>query len=179
MDNLIVDTKDWVPLGSIPSSSTQLSEAFWADSPTNAGVYIVAKKSDIEEIGEDLNHPKIGYIGMTTNLPYRVYSLRTKSHNCGSYIKNQKWEVSDIVVKIVFTEEDEASKLERVLHETQKEMTGKRFSWTAASAGNDGKTTQAETIIEKCNLEELSEIYRIVDTRLKQLLLDKHLEDMK
>lgn len=178
MENYIIDKMEWTCLKDIPSNGTALSEAFWGDSPSTSGVYLVAKKEDLEEIGDDIIHEKIGYTGMTTNAPYRVYSLRTNSHNCGTYIKSQGWNIEDVYVRFLYTDEDNCGALERELHNEAKKTLGGRFGWTKASAGNDGKLTQIETSIEKCTLDEITEVYQMVDQRIKQLLLEKHLQDL-
>lgn len=178
MENYIIERGDWVALSDIPSSRTKLSEAFWADSITPSGVYQVALGSDIDKIGNDLIHESIGYTGQTGNFPLRVYSLRTNSHNCGKYVKSMGWKLSDVFVRVLHTEAEDSSTLEKAIFAESDSKFGKRFAWKAASAGSDGKVTQIEHIISTCSIEELTELHLLTKSRLETLLLEKHLEDL-
>lgn len=178
MFDSIIETTEWVPLSSIPSSNTTSSETYWQDAPSPAVIYLVAHRDDIEDIGEEISHAKIGYVGQTGNCRYRVYSLRTTGHNCGKYIRQQGWSLDDIYVRCLFVEEGDQLQLEKDIHNENKKNFQRRFLWSAASAGNDGKITKIETEMEKCNLQEITEVFKLAEARLTKLLLEQHLESI-
>lgn len=174
-EDLIIHSTDWFPLVDIPSGSTKKSEAFWEEYPSEAGVYLVAKRDDVDQIDRDLINQKIGYIGMSESLPYRAYSLRTSSHTAGSYIKSQGWTNSEVYVRILFTEEGKAKNLEDWLHDNNKKEFGHRFSWKAASSGNDGNLTKIMDMLQKLSVQETKELYVNVREHLGNLLIEREL----
>jgi len=177
MFDQIKESTDWICLADVPSSQTQLAEAFWSEAYSSAGVYLVAHRKDIGVIGSEVSNKDIGYVGYTTNNKYRVYSLRTTGHGCGRYIRQQGWSLNDVYIRFLYTDEADASSLEKDIFNENFKNFGKRFAWSAASSGNDGKTSQIEALVEKCNIDELGEVYDLIDNRLKTLLLQKYLAD--
>jgi len=179
-EKLIVARSEWMRLTDVPSSKTKLAEEFWAEYPSLAGVYQVVRKEDLETVGTDIINPKIGYTGMSENLSYRVNSLRGNSaHNCGLYVSQQGWNKNDVYVRVLFTEEGNAKKLEDYIHKETKNLTGKRFAWNLASGGNDGNVTKLLDLIQKITSEEdAREVFVAVKDRYSEILIDKSLGDL-
>lgn len=179
-DKLIVGRSPWMRLTDVPSSKTKIAEEFWAEYPTQAGVYQVAKEEDLSEIGDDVIDDKIGYTGMSESLAYRVNSLRGNSaHNCGVYVNQQGWNKNNVYVRILFTEEGNAKRLEDYIHKETKIKTGKRFAWNLASGGNDGNVTKLLELINKLNTEEdAREAFVAIKDRYSEILIDRSLGEL-
>lgn len=181
---------EWVLVSNIPSSGTkgsaQLDEKF-----TKAGVYQVALVSDIEEIGEAVVHPKIGYTGMSENIHSRRYDIRNSvvsdtnvKHGCGRYIRQSGWDLDQVAVRILYTcpkrdlaRELEvnpiafgAKELEDLIHAGAVQEYGQRYMWKEASGGNAGKVPDMLDMIKSLSIEELFDMRDNVVAVLKDKL---------
>jgi len=175
--NLIIGKSDWIPLNQVPSASSQKATDFWAQYPSTYGVYQVVEAKHAEEIGDDLVNPHIGYIGKSTNLRSRVYDIRLGgNHGCGKYIKQQGWDKKNILVRVLFVQEGDETKLEDSLFAEMKSAFDYRFKWTAASSGNDGNVVKILDILPKLDKDEATEVLMAVREHLGELLITEQLE---
>jgi|DEB0MinimDraft_6_1074348.scaffolds.fasta_scaffold06756_1 thymidylate synthase len=177
LELIIDDSMDWTPLSKVPSYKTILAETFWRDAPSTNVVYLVAHKDDLETIGDEILHEQMGYIGQTSNCQYRVASLKSTAHNCGKYIRSQGWSKDDVFIRCLYTADGDQTTLEKHLHDEMKSQFGYRFKWRSASAGNDGKVVQIDSLLEKCNKAELKEVLSLTKNRLSDILLQEFMEE--
>lgn len=162
----------WIPVDKIPSNGHKdydsMNEKFGT-----VGVYQLALSEDIDDIGEDLVHPKIGYTGKSKSILSRTYEIRQPSgnHGVGRYIRQQGLDKSTgVKIRYIYTSEEEYSDLERQIHKDTKDTYGYRFAWTTASAGNDGTYSQVVDLANKLTVDEIFDIIPL----LKQLAVQKN-----
>ncbi len=136
-------TSEWMPVLSIPSGSSKSALAFEAQNGGSAGVYQVAHKTDIDSIGDNIEHKSIGYTGMSKSVFHRSSSIKHPkgSHQCGKYIRNKELcKETEVYIRYLFVGDDEslARDLEKYIHDTSMDNYGYRFKWEGASAGLGG-----------------------------------------
>lgn len=174
-DYEIKATTPWIPINNIPSNGHKdfdiMNEKFGT-----VGVYQVALAEDIDEIGDNLVHPKIGYTGKSKSILSRTYDIRQPqgTHGAGRYIRqNNIDKTTGAKIRYIYTSEEDYSDLEKAIHKDSQDMFGYRFEWTTASAGNDGTYSQ---VIDLCNKLTVDEIFDIIPL-LKQLAITKNQEE--
>lgn len=173
--NIPMTITDWMPVSKIPSSGSSEQDRL-NDMYGRSGVYQVALTEDVESIGQDLVHPKIGYTGKSKDILTRTYDIRQPagSHGAGRYIRQNKYcKEKDVRVRYVYTSQEDYTNLEREIHDESKNRYGYRFAWTDASAGNDGTYSQLLELSNKLTVEEIFDIIPV----LKQLAIKKNTEN--
>ena len=138
----------WIPVADVPTKPEEvekLAEAFGT-----AGVYQVALTDDIAEIGDDIVHPQIGYIGKSTNVVGRTYVIRMPNgdHGASRYIRQNDLD-RKTQVKLRYLYSSDQSTLERALHQMTKTKHGYDFKWREASGGLDGVYSQVLDLTTK------------------------------
>lgn len=165
----------WIAIDHIPSNGHKNYDAM-NDKFGTVGIYQVALTSDIEEIGDELVHPKIGYTGKSKAILSRTYDIRqpSGSHGAGRYIRQQGLnKETDVKIRYVYCSEDDYTGLERSIQEETQSVHGYRFAWTTASAGNDGTYSQMVELAKKLTVDEIFDIIPM----LKQLAITKNQEE--
>ena len=167
---------DWVSVSKIPSTGSSEQDRL-NDMYGKSGVYQVALTEDIESIGQSLVHPKIGYTGKSKDILARTYDIRQPagSHGAGRYIRQNGYnKETDVKIRYAYTSSEDCSKLEKNIHDECTNEYGYRFSWTEASAGNDGCYSQLLELSNKLTVEEIFDIIPV----LKQLAIQKHTDNL-
>jgi hypothetical protein len=166
VESLIKSRIDWMRLDTIfPGRMDDIIEEHGT-----IGVYQVVKT---ENKTDDLISKDIGYIGKSRSIFGRVWCLRANKHNACNYIKHNNIAYSDIWVRFLFTDLENRSKLERILHSQMKEKYGYTFQWREASAGTDGSMLRLYEMIDKLSTREDAEnIYIYARERCVQLYLE-------
>lgn len=150
LESLIVNTLDWQPLTSFESkNSRKVVENITKYG--SCGVYLVTTK---EYLTEKLIDSNIGYVGKSSNIFRRVYDIRGGEHGARKYIASKNINPEEVYVKLLFTEQEGESLLERIIHEEAQKQFGYRFAWKEASGGNDGALTRIISDIDKLESEE-------------------------
>lgn len=157
INSLISNTLDWQPLMSFESRNSKKVADNKAKYGT-CGVYLVATKDNLTDSIVDAN---IGYVGKSSNIFNRVYDIRGGEHGARKYINSKGINPEDVYVKLLFTEEEGESYLEKLIHEENQKKFGYRFSWKEASGGNDGALTRILADIDK--LESEDDLKKIAD----------------
>ena len=188
MIDKIINTSDWISVDQIPGGGTQLHQQYLKDLGVDgqlSGVYQIVLRDDIDNVGDDLVHPAIGYTGMGKDVFVRTSSgIRPAggTHGVNKYIKHKGWNKSDVMVRFHITKPGDERAVEDEIHSMQKDETGERFAWTKASAGKDGRVVDIKDKMLDCSLDELEEIMgefegiwhevstREADARLNQCL---------
>lgn len=166
---------DWIPVSKIPSSGSSEQDRL-NDMYGKFGVYQVALTEDVESVGRDLVHSKIGYTGKSKDILARTYDFRQPagSHGVARYIRQNKYcKEKDVRVRYIYTSQEDYANLEREIHDESKNIYGYRFAWTDASAGNDGTYSQLLELSNKLTVEEIFDIIPV----LKQLAIQKNTEN--
>ena len=183
LQKYVTGSTNWICLEDIPSSLSNKSETFWGQfseyesGVKNPCVYQVAHGDNIDEIGNDLIHDKIGYTGKSSDVKSRVYDLRTSQHTCGEYRKQVGFELKDLFVRVQFCKDGTSSShLEREIHNLTENQTGNRFAWMLASSGNAGAVTKVVSELEKMDLEQLKEIQLKAEQITKNKLYENFME---
>lgn len=138
----------WIAVADVPTKPEEVEKL--AEMFGTSGVYQVALSEDIEEIGDDVVHEKIGYIGKSTNVVGRTYVIRMPSgdHGASRYIRQNNLDrKTDVKLRYLYTEDQ--STLERGLHNMTKAQFGYDFKWREASGGTDGVYSQVLDLTEK------------------------------
>ena len=162
INSLIVNTLDWQPLTSFESKNSKRVNENVAKYGS-CGVYLVTTK---EYLTEDLIDSNIGYVGKSANVFKRVYDIRGGEHGARKYINSKGINPEDVYVKLLFTEEEGESLLEKIIHDEAQKKFGYRFAWKEASGGNDGALTRIFSDIEKLeNEEDLRKIADFVEDK--------------
>lgn len=162
INSLITNVLDWQPLTSFESrksrKASENTEKYGA-----SGVYLVSTKDNLTSELVDSN---IGYVGKSANIFSRVYDIRGGDHGARKYISSKGINPDDVYVKLLFTEPEGESLLERLIHEENTRRFGYRFAWKEASGGNDGSLTRILSEIDKLDLEDdLIEIANFVEEK--------------
>jgi hypothetical protein len=171
----ITSISPWIPVSKVPSNGSREQESL-NERYGKSGVYQVALTSDIEEIGDSIVHPKIGYTGKSKDIITRTYDIRQPagSHGAGRYIRQNGYDKdTDVKVRYIYTSSDDCASLEREIHEESRKKYGYRFAWTSASAGNDGVFSQMIELSNKLTVDEILDIIPL----LKQLAVQKNSEE--
>ena len=175
MKDKIEKVIEWTPVLSIPSKD---SKTYHALGGMLAGCYQFALAKDIEDIGDDILHEKIGYTGKANDVFSRTAMVRAPKGNHGvrHYIDQFGIDRSEIVVRYLITKSaDDISPLETYIHEQTKICYGSRFAWKEASGGVDGSVTYIISLIQ--NLDDSSKVVKIVQ-EARQIALRKFTEEM-
>jgi len=166
---LIKTKTDWQPLvdavGRANKRYTDLVEQYGAH-----GVYQIIHKNNLTNNLIDAN---IGYIGKSTNIFDRVYSIKIGKHNCCNYMRHNNYGREDVCVRYLFTEIGSEGTLEDAIHAEMTKQFGYRFAWREASAGNDGAMLRIYEAIDKIeNLEDLKNLSKHIDDKAILLFMD-------
>jgi hypothetical protein len=168
INSLIINVLDWQPLTSFESRNSRKVN----DNKIkygSSGVYLITTKDNLTNNLVDAN---IGYVGKSSNIFSRVYDVRGGEHGARKYINSKSINPEDVYVKILFTEEQGESLLERLIQEENFKKFGFKFSWREASGGNDGALIRIFNEIDKIeNEEDLKKIADYVEE--KAILLYK------
>jgi len=144
---VIKKTTGWYPISWIPSDDTNEYRKFIDEFGVGGavrGCYQVALREDIDTIGEELVHEKIGYTGKGQDVLKRTSAIRAPKGNHGVRVYITTYELDrakDVVVRYLIVEniDNKEHELERLLHgEHQKEF-GWNFAWHEASGGEAGR----------------------------------------
>lgn len=138
----------WIAVADVPTKPEEVEKL--AEMFGTSGVYQVALTEDIEDIGDDIVHEKIGYIGKSTNIVGRTYVIRMPSgdHGASRYIRqNDLDRKTDVKLRYLYTEDQ--STLEKGLHNMMNKQFGYDFKWRDASGGTDGVYSQVLDLTEK------------------------------
>ena len=157
INSLITNTLNWQQLTSFESRNSRKV----ADNKAkygSCGVYLITTK---ENLTDELINANIGYVGKSSNVFSRVYDVRGGEHGARKYIASKSINPEDVYVKILFTEEEGESLLERLIQEENFKQFGYKFSWKEASGGNDGAMTRILSDIDK--IENEDDLKKIVD----------------
>ena len=171
----ITEISSWIPVSKIPSNGSKEQDVL-NEKYGKAGVYQVALTSDIEEIGDSIVHPKIGYTGKSKDILTRTYEIRQPSgpHGASRYIRQNGYDKdTEVRVRYIYTSVDDYSSLEKEIHYESQKKYGYRFAWTKASAGNDGVFSQMIDLSNKLTADEILDIIPL----LKQLAVQKNTEE--
>ena len=167
----------WIPVSEIPSNGNKvrdrLNEAYG-----KSGVYQVAERKDIADIGDNLVHAKIGYNGKSGDILSRTYDIRQPkgSHGAGRYIRqNDICKETEAVIRYVYCPLDEISDLEKSIHDETFKLYGYRFAWVDASAGNAGAFSQFLELAKKLSKDELLDSI----ASIKQIAREKNEEEFE
>jgi hypothetical protein len=155
--SLVVDTLDWQQLTTFESRNSKKV----LDNKTkygSCGVYLITTK---DHLTNEIINANIGYVGKSSNVFGRVYDVRGGEHGARKYINSKGINPEDVYVKILFTEEEGESLLERLIQEENFKQFGYKFSWKEASGGNDGAMVRILSDIEKIDNE--ADLKKIVD----------------
>lgn len=167
----------WIPVADVPTKPEEIEKL--AEMFGTSGVYQVAMSEDIDEIGDDIVHEKIGYTGKSTNVVGRTYVIRMPSgdHGASRYIRQNNLDrKTDVKLRYLYTEDQ--STLERGLHNMTKEKFGYDFKWREASGGTDGVYSQVLDLVEKYLttdqiLDMIPELKKFAVKKNQQEFMDK------
>ena len=169
IESHIKSTLDWQPLSTFMGKRSRKSIELVETHGAHQGVYLVAHK---DELPTNIIDKNIGYVGKSGNIFGRVYDIRSGQHGCRTYILSKGWEIADVHVKILFSEEGKETLLEQLIHEEMHKQFGYRFAWREASGGNDGAIVRLLDSIDKIdNLEDLKKVSNYVDEKATALFL--------
>ena len=122
------------------------------------GIYQVAHKDNVDEIGDNLAHSLIGYTGSSKCVFGRVYSMKAPQgpHPVAVAITREtlieEFNVKsrdDLLIRYVITEPKDYQNLENDIHNKSKLEFGLPFQWPTASLGKSGKYTHITSEIAK------------------------------
>lgn len=167
----------WIPVADVPTKPEEVEKL--AEMFGTSGVYQVALTEDIEEIGDNIVHEKIGYIGKSTNVVGRTYAIRMPSgdHGASRYIRQNNLDrKTDVRLRYLYTEDQDI--LERGLHNMTKALYDYDFQWREASGGTDGVYSQVLDLTEKYLTAEqildiIPEIKKMAIKKNQQKFMDK------
>lgn len=167
----------WIAVADVPTKPEEVEKL--AEMFGTSGVYQVALTEDIEEIGDNVVHEKIGYIGKSTNVVGRTYVIRMPSgdHGASRYIRQNNLDrKTDVKLRYLYSEDQ--TTLERGLHNMTKEKFGYDFKWRDASGGTDGVYSQVLDLSEKYLttdqiLDIIPELKKLAVKKNQQEFMDK------
>ena len=167
----------WIPASQVPTKPEEIEKL--AELFGTSGVYQVALTEDLEDIGDNLVHERIGYTGKSTNVVGRTYVIRMPSgdHGASRYIRqNNLSRETDVKIRYLYT--DDQSVLERGLHNMTKALHGYDFQWRDASGGTDGVYSQVLDLSEKHLttdqiLDMIPELKKMAIKKNQQEFMDK------
>lgn len=166
INSLIVNTLNWQQLTSFESRNSKRV----ADNKArygSCGVYLITTKDNLTD---EIINANIGYVGKSSNVFSRVYDVRGGEHGARKYITSKGINPEDVYVKILFTEEEGESLLERLIQEENLRRFGYKFSWKEASGGNDGAMVRILSDIDKIeNEDDLKKIADYVEEKVVNL----------
>ena len=132
---------DWFPVSDIPTEKNPLYDEMNEKYGVH-GIYQVAFEDDLDSIGENLVHEKIGYTGKSEKgILSRTYSIRIPSggHGVSRYIRQNNIDRSQVYIRYAYCSEKDVSSLENKIHSKSKELFTYTFEWIEASAGTNGR----------------------------------------
>jgi hypothetical protein len=170
----ILSISPWIPVDQIPTDRSKIYDSMNEKYGT-CGVYQVALAEDLTDIGEDLVHENIGYIGKSKDILSRTYNIRAPkgSHGASRYIRQNELDRSQVKIRYLYTSPDDYSLLEEILHNEMKNQFGYRFKWTEASAGSDGNYSHILDMTRRLTSDEILDII----PSLKEIALAKNQEE--
>tara|TARA_B100000424_G_C22849304_1_gene452967 strand:+ start:358 stop:915 length:558 start_codon:yes stop_codon:yes gene_type:complete len=151
----IVAIGEWMPLSDLPSKGSKLMDEMNCEFG-KTGVYQVAAESEIDNIGDSIVHPEVGYTGMSRNIHLRTYTMRRPNgdHTVSRYIRLNELDNKDYFVRMLYTDVDPKD-LEREIHDASEKEFGDRFKWKNTSDGNDGNLSKVLDLRKKLDSDEL------------------------
>ena len=154
---VVSNISDWRSVEHIPSGNS-LAEKELNKKYGLPGVYQFCHVDDIEEVGDELVHESIGYIGQSKDIVNRTYTVRMPSGNHGvnRIIKQRQWNRGEVYVRWLFCETP--VELENYLHSKMKNQFGYSFAWREASDGTDGIYSRALDALEGLTYEQYCDI---------------------
>jgi len=160
-DSRIIKVSEWKKISELPANDPiqeSLDEEF-----SSSGVYQVAMKDDITDIGDSIVHESINYTGQSARIHSRTYTIRQPkgSHGASIYIRENKLDRDEVMIRYLYTDSSSSTdhtSLEKEIHDTSEKMFGKKFNWKEASAGNDGRFTR---ILDDCKRLTSSELLQL------------------
>lgn len=160
-DITITNKTGWMPIDdrSAPTKDSKLYDEL-NDKFGTSGVYQVALTTDVDEIGDELIHDKIGYTGMSKNILGRIYSIKAPSgrHGVNTYAKSNNIDKEkDLRIRYLYTAPEDADPLEKAIFKETLEAFGQRFAFTEASGGNAGNYTRFIDDANRLTVDELLE----------------------
>ena len=157
----VTHVTDWFPITKIPTEKNPLFHEM-IQKYGLYGIYQVAFKEDIESIGAEFIHEKIGYTGVSDKgkdgLLGRTYPIRTPAggHGVSRYIRQNEIDRSTVYIRYAYTSNgNDAASLERSIHSKTKEKFDFTFAWVEASAGTNGRVPLILDEGKKLTSEEL------------------------
>lgn len=176
-DYEVTHVSDWIRVSEIPTGRSikynSLNETYGT-----VGVYQVALTKDIEEIGSEFIHEKIGYTGKSYDVLGRTYSIRAPkgSHGASRYIRQMGYDrENDVCVRYLYSNDAKVTDLENTIFDLSVKKFGYRFQWSDASAGTSGKYSQMMDLASGLSSAEL--INAIME--FKELAIEKSQEEFR
>ena len=174
MEDKIEKVIDWMPVMAIPSRD---SKGYHALGGRQEGCYQFALAEDIDEIGDNIIHEKIGYTGRGSDVISRTGAVKAPKGNHGvrHFIDQNAIDREDIRVRYFIT--NSSSELENYIHQKTSESASHefRFAWKEASGGIDGTVTYILSQIQ--DLAHSSQITEIVQ-KARQMGIDKYISEL-
>ena len=174
MEDTIEKVVDWMPVLAIPSKD---SKSYKSLGGALEGCYQFALAEDIDEIGDNIIHEKIGYTGRGSDVISRSGSVRAPKGNHGvrHFIDQNGIDREEIRVRYLVT--NSSAELENYIHEKTSEIASHefRFAWKEASGGIDGTVTYILSQIQ--DLTHSSQITEIVQ-KARQIGMDKYISEL-
>ena len=173
----VTHVSEWIRVSEIPTHKNTkyhtMNEAYGT-----VGVYQVALTKDIEEIGSEFIHEKIGYTGKSYDVLGRTYSIRAPkgSHGASRYIRQMGYDrEKEVCVRYLYSTDAKVTELENAIFDLSLKMFGHRFQWADASAGTSGKYSQMMDLASGLSSAEL--INAIIE--FKELAIEKSQEEFR
>lgn len=162
-EKVIKKTTEWYPISWIPSVNTNEARKFMDEFEVGGavrGCYQVALRKDIDIIGEELVHEKIGYNGKSKDVLKRTSAIRAPKgrHGVRNYLDNNKLcRERDVVIRYLIVENiaNKEQELEKWLHSEHQKCFGWDFAWREASGGIDGKYDQVLAELDYLTSDQL------------------------
>lgn len=169
---IISNVTDWRSVEHIPSGGS-IAEKQINDKYGLSGVYQFCHINDMEEIGDELIHPLIGYIGQSKDIVSRTYTVRAPkgNHGVNRIIKQRDWDRGSVYVRWIFCELP--VELERYLHAEMISKHGYSFAWREASDGNDGLYSRALDSLDGLTYDELCDIISQAKIKAREVKIEE------
>lgn len=178
-DSRIKKVREWIPVAQLESTGSA-GEQQRNEEYGTYGVYQVALKSDIELIGDDIIHEKIGYTGESKNIHKRIYTIRQQNgeHGARSYIDANNLDRKNVYVRVLYTESQtfDHKQLEKDIHDKSTDRYGFRFAWKTASGGQDGLYTRTIQSFDKFSSKEMLELKKELEEAYFKKVKEESLE---
>ena len=146
---LVVTTSVWTPLANIRCTKRGDKKL--------VGAYQLTMDPQT-----DLSFKECGYVGKSSHINDRLYTLRLAAegkkgnHSCGKWINSMGYDLGDIHYRILYTANiKDAASLERQIHDENLKMYGHTFKWQEAGDNKIGKEFQLKDMIANLDLETI------------------------